>query len=179
MKKNIITLITALLVAFSTVQVGQTDVVVPNAYGVTAGNSTFLGTKSDFWRQFRRNANPRSLRCFQESGLRHLHSVGRRTALAWISCLPTSLYSGGHLLFEFRHYGYTGTSHSVDSIGTAISGYGNQFSAVSNGSYTATSGSQGNFSVIQFSTSPVPVPGTLFGLAAIGPGSVLISRRRF
>ncbi len=58
------------------------------------------------------------------------------------------LYNGGHLLIEIRHTGFPGTSRSVDAIGTSVSGYGTLFSACWTGSYTGTSGSQGNFSVI-------------------------------
>ncbi len=64
------------------------------------------------------------------------------------------LYTGGHLLVEIRHQGFTGTSRSVDAIGTAVTGYGTQFSACWTSSYTGNSGSQGNFSVIGFSTLP-------------------------
>ena len=63
------------------------------------------------------------------------------------------LYTGGHLLIEIRHAGFSGTSRSVDAIGTSISGYGTLFSACWTGSYTGTSGSQGNFSVTSLSVS--------------------------
>ncbi|GGD13244.1 T9SS type A sorting domain-containing protein [Flavobacterium orientale] len=59
------------------------------------------------------------------------------------------LYVGGDLLIEIRHTGYTGTSRSVEAIGTAVTGYGTLFSACWTGNYTGTSGSQGNFSVIE------------------------------
>lgn len=59
------------------------------------------------------------------------------------------MYLGGDLLIEIRHSGFTGTSRSVDAIGTGITGYGTLFSACWAGSYTGTSGSQGNFSVIE------------------------------
>ncbi|HMS66256.1 MAG TPA: T9SS type A sorting domain-containing protein [Ignavibacteria bacterium] len=65
----------------------------------------------------------------------------------------TYLYSGGNLLIEIRHDGFTGTSRSVDAIGTAISGYGTLFSACWTSSYTGVSGSQGNFSVVSISSS--------------------------
>jgi hypothetical protein len=61
------------------------------------------------------------------------------------------LYTGGHLLIEIRHTGFTGTSRSIDAVGTAISGYGTQFSACWQTGYTATSGLQGNFGVVQIS----------------------------
>jgi hypothetical protein len=63
------------------------------------------------------------------------------------------LYTGGNLLIEIRHNGSTGTSRSNDAIGTAIAGYGTDFSACWTGSYTGTSGTQGNFSVIQLNTN--------------------------
>jgi hypothetical protein len=59
------------------------------------------------------------------------------------------LYTGGDLLIEIRHSGFNGTSRSVDAIGTAITGYGSLFSACWGSGYTVTSGSQGNFSVIE------------------------------
>ncbi|MBK8549767.1 MAG: T9SS type A sorting domain-containing protein [Ignavibacteria bacterium] len=59
------------------------------------------------------------------------------------------LYNGGNLLIEIRHTGFTGTSRSVDAIGTAISGYGTDFSACWTGNYTGTSGAQGNFGVVR------------------------------
>ena len=67
------------------------------------------------------------------------------------------LYTGGHLLVEIRHPGFTGTSRSNDAIGTAISGYGTDFSACWTGTYTGGTGSQGNFCVAQLTNSPVPV----------------------
>ncbi|MBX2991596.1 MAG: choice-of-anchor D domain-containing protein [Bacteroidetes bacterium] len=59
-------------------------------------------------------------------------------------------YTGGHLLVEFRHPGFTGTSSSVDGIATTNSaaGYGTAFSACWTGSYTGTSGSGGNFGIL-------------------------------
>lgn len=59
------------------------------------------------------------------------------------------LYSGGNLLIEIRHTGFTGTARSVDAIGTSTSGYATLFSACWAGNYTATSTtSQGNFCVV-------------------------------
>ena len=63
------------------------------------------------------------------------------------------MYTGGHLLVEIRHTGFTGaTSRSVDGIGTSVSGYGTDFSACWGSGNTATSGSQGNFSVLNILT---------------------------
>lgn len=63
------------------------------------------------------------------------------------------MYSGGHLLIEIRHSGFTGTSRSVDAIGTAVSGYGTSFSAAWQSGDTSTVGVQGNFSVIRLTAS--------------------------
>jgi len=62
------------------------------------------------------------------------------------------LYTGGNLLIELRQSGFTGTTRTVDAIGTSISGYGTLFSACWGSGYTATSGSQGNFSVVKISS---------------------------
>ncbi len=70
----------------------------------------------------------------------------------------TYLYTGGHLLIEIRHSGFTGTSSATDAIGTAITGYGTDFSACWVGNYTGVTGSQGNFIVTRLTTSgPLPV----------------------
>lgn len=67
-------------------------------------------------------------------------------------------YNGSHLLIEIRHSGFSGTSRSVEAIGTAITGYGTLFSACWTGSYTGVSGSQGNFCVHRLTADdPVPV----------------------
>ena len=59
-------------------------------------------------------------------------------------------YSGGNLLIEVRQNGLSGSNtRSLESVGTAISGYGTRFSACWIGSYTATAGSQGNFTVLR------------------------------
>ena len=65
------------------------------------------------------------------------------------------VYNGGHLLIEIRHTGFTGTSTSVDAIGTSTSGYGTLFSACWTGNYAGTSGTQGNFAVIRLNSGPV------------------------
>lgn len=62
------------------------------------------------------------------------------------------LYTGGNLLIELRHQGFTGTSRSIDAIlatGGPSGVYGVQVSACWTGSYTGTSGSQGNFGALR------------------------------
>ena len=79
------------------------------------------------------------------------------------------LYNGGHLLIEIRTSTHTSTSRSVDAIGTSITGYGTLFSACWGSGSTATSGSQGNFTVLQLTADlPVPVELTSFSAAAAG-----------
>lgn len=64
-------------------------------------------------------------------------------------------YNGGHVLIELRSTGFTGTSRSVDSVGTSVTGYGTQFSALWVGNYTATTGGlQGNFAIFRLSSRP-------------------------
>lgn len=68
------------------------------------------------------------------------------------------LYTGGHLLIEIRHSGYTGTSRSLDAIGTTTTGYGTLFSACWQSGNTATTGLAGNFSINRLAADdPVPV----------------------
>jgi hypothetical protein len=69
-------------------------------------------------------------------------------------------YTGGHLLVEIRHGGFTGTSTSVDAVAATntAAGYGTQFSACWTGNYAGTSGSQGNFSVVRLTASSGPAP---------------------
>lgn len=76
-------------------------------------------------------------------------------------------YAGGHLLVELRHGTSNGTSLSVDAVTTSSTGYGSQFSACWTGSATGTSGSQGNFSVVQFTATPVPEPGAMISLGSL------------
>jgi hypothetical protein len=78
-------------------------------------------------------------------------------------------YVGGHLLIEIRHPGFTGTSRSVDAIGTAISGYGTDFSACWQGTGNI---SQGNFSVVRI-TADDPVPVELTSFFALVTGSAV------
>lgn len=83
-------------------------------------------------------------------------------------------YANGHLLIELRHTGFTGTSRSNDAITTSTTGYGTLFSACWASSLTATSGSQGNFSVLQLVTDdPIPVELTSLN-ASVDGGTVTL-----
>ena len=86
-------------------------------------------------------------------------------------------YTGGNLLIEIRHTGFTGTSRSVDAMiatGGAADGYGSLFSAAWAGSYTGVSGSQGNFAVLQVTSVPEPATVLLF---VAGVAGLLVRRR--
>lgn len=65
-------------------------------------------------------------------------------------------YSGGNVLIELRHTGFTGTSRSTDALTTSTGGYGTLMSACWTSSYTGTSGSAGNFTVIKLSAPASP-----------------------
>lgn len=69
------------------------------------------------------------------------------------------VYTGGHLLIEIRHTGFTGTSASVDAASTSSSGYAFLYSSCWASSYTATSGAlQANFAVSRLNArNPVSV----------------------
>jgi hypothetical protein len=67
------------------------------------------------------------------------------------------LYTGGHLLIEIRHTGFTGSSRSLEAAATSSSGYGTNFSGCWQSGYTATSGMQGNFSVTRLSSTIVGI----------------------
>ncbi|MBK7446083.1 MAG: hypothetical protein IPJ45_08680 [Ignavibacteria bacterium] len=62
-------------------------------------------------------------------------------------------YAGGNLLIEIRHSGFTGTSRSTDALLTSTAGYGTLVSGCWTGSYTGTSGTQGNFTVVKLSAA--------------------------
>jgi len=81
------------------------------------------------------------------------------------------LYTGGHLLVEIRHTGFSGTSRSTDAIGTGIPGYGAAFSACWTGDYAGTSGLQGNFTVLRLTAGPAAGP---LGLTSPNGGEILI-----
>jgi len=67
------------------------------------------------------------------------------------------LYTGGHLVIEIRHTGFTGTSRANDAISTSTPGYFSDFSAGWAGSYTGTTVTNGNFCIAQLTNSLVPV----------------------
>ena len=73
------------------------------------------------------------------------------------------VYTGGNLLIELRQDGFTGTSRSLDALGTSTTGYGTLFRACWGNGYAANSGSQGNFSIPRITADdPVPVELTSF-----------------
>jgi hypothetical protein len=79
------------------------------------------------------------------------------------------VYTGGHLLVELRHTGFTGTSRSVDGLSTTTTGYGTLFRSCWGSGYTANSGSQGNFSIVRI-TADDPVPVELISFSASTSG---------
>ena len=84
------------------------------------------------------------------------------------------VYTGGHLLVELRHTGFTGTSRSVDALGTSTPGYGTMFRSCWGSGYTANSGSQGNFSIVRITADdPIPVELISFTAAASGKNVLL------
>lgn len=84
------------------------------------------------------------------------------------------VYTGGHLLIELRHTGFTGTGRSVDALGTSTTGYGTLFRACWATGYTANSGSQGNFSIVRITANdPVPVELISFTVASYGKNVLL------
>ena len=84
------------------------------------------------------------------------------------------VYSGGDLIIELRHTGFTGTSRSVDALGTSTPGYGTMFRSCWGSGYTANSGSQGNFSIVRITADdPVPVELISFTASASGKNVLL------
>jgi len=84
------------------------------------------------------------------------------------------LYSGGHLLVEIRHLGFTGTSRSTDALSTSTPGYLTDFSACWTGNYLGTSGAQGNFTIIRLKgDDPVPVELVSFSASSLSGNVVL------
>lgn len=59
------------------------------------------------------------------------------------------LYTGGHMLIEMRHSVSDGGSTSLEATTTTTGGYGTDFSACWQSSYTATTGLQGNFCTVR------------------------------
>jgi hypothetical protein len=78
-------------------------------------------------------------------------------------------YSGGHLLVEIRHSGFSGTSASVDALGTSTAGYGNMYSAIWQGTTTVL---QGNFTIHKL-VADDPVPVELASFNAIVSGNAV------
>ncbi|MBV6479659.1 MAG: hypothetical protein HGGPFJEG_02446 [Ignavibacteria bacterium] len=63
-------------------------------------------------------------------------------------------YAGGNLLIELRHTGFSGSGRSTDALTTTTGGYGTLMSACYTSSYTGTTGSQGNFTVVEVEALP-------------------------
>jgi Secretion system C-terminal sorting domain len=73
------------------------------------------------------------------------------------------LYTGGNLLIELRLTGTGTTNQSTDALTSTAPGFGTLFSACWGSSYTANSGSNGNFSIVRLTADdPVPVELTSF-----------------
>lgn len=85
------------------------------------------------------------------------------------------LYAGGNLAIELRHGGFSGTSSSVDAVGTAGAGYGTGFAAYWSSNLAAVTGSNGNFAILEISA--VPEPGSL-ALGFVGAAFLTLRRRR-
>lgn len=84
------------------------------------------------------------------------------------------IYTGGNLLIELRHTGFSGTSRSLDALTTSTSGYGTLFRACWGSGYTANSGSQGNFSIVRITADdPIPVELTSFTASVYGNNVIL------
>jgi hypothetical protein len=66
------------------------------------------------------------------------------------------LYTGGHLLIEIRHTGFTGTSRANDAVSFTSPGYLSDFSACWASTYNGTTATNGNFCIAQLTNSPVP-----------------------
>lgn len=84
------------------------------------------------------------------------------------------VYTGGHLIIELRHTGFSGTSRSVDALSTSTTGYGTLFRSCWASGYTANSGNQANFSIVRITAdTPVPVELTSF-LADVSGSNVML-----
>jgi hypothetical protein len=84
------------------------------------------------------------------------------------------IYTGGNLLIELRHEGFSGTSRSLDALTTSTSGYGTLFRTCWGSGYTANSGSYGNFSIVRINADdPVPVELISFTASASGKNVLL------
>jgi hypothetical protein len=84
------------------------------------------------------------------------------------------LYNGGHLLIELRLTGTGTTNQSTDALTSTAPGSGTLFSACWGSSYTANSGSNGNFSIVRLTADdPVPVEITTF-TASVSDNNVIL-----
>ncbi|MBK9098591.1 MAG: T9SS type A sorting domain-containing protein [bacterium] len=83
------------------------------------------------------------------------------------------VYNGGNLLIELRQTGFTGTSRSVDALGTSTPGYGTLFRSCWGSGVAADSGAYGNFSIVRI-TADDPVPVELVSFSATSSGKNVI-----
>lgn len=84
------------------------------------------------------------------------------------------VYTGGNLLIELRHPAISSSNQSVDALTTSTTGYGTLFRACWGNSYTANSGSQGNFCIVRITADdPVPVELTSFTASVSGNNVML------
>lgn len=75
------------------------------------------------------------------------------------------VYTGGHLTIEIRHQGFSGTSASVDAIGTSASGYGTYFSSLWVADYNGTTGTlNSNFCIHRLNTDAMTSIGNESGV---------------
>lgn len=84
------------------------------------------------------------------------------------------IYTGGNLLIELRHTGFSGTSRSLDALTTSTPGYGTLFRTCWGSGFAADSGAYGNFSIVRINADdPVPVELTSFKASTSGKNVLL------
>jgi hypothetical protein len=84
------------------------------------------------------------------------------------------IYTGGNLLVELRHTGFSGTSRSVDALTTSTPGYGTIFRTCWGSGFAADSGAYGNFSIVRINADdPIPVELVSFTASSSGKNVML------